>query len=210
MTACRRTPRGPWAAAIIVALTVACTSGPRPMDARPYDEAVQAWRAEKDMMFRSPDDSPLLAEDRATFTGLPYFGIDARYRTPARLSPEPSAKPVIIEVENSKREREPLRRVGRLHFTLNGAEQTLTAFAPVEARVITRLFVPFGDLTNGAETYKGGRYLDLDRTPTGLYDLDFNRAYHPNCVFNIDWVCPVPPPENRLPVAIRAGEMLRK
>ena len=46
---------------------------------------------------------------------------------------------------------------------------------------MARLFVPFADMTNGAETYAAGRYLDLDRTPTGLYDLDFNRAYHPYC-----------------------------
>ena len=74
--------------------------------------------------------------------------------------------------------------------------------------MITRLFVPFRDGTTGLETYPGGRYLDLDRTPSGIYDLDFNRAYHPNCVFNIEWECPVPPRENRLPVAIRVGEKL--
>jgi hypothetical protein len=68
--------------------------------------------------------------------------------------------------------------------------------------------VPFGDLTNGTETYKGGRYLDLDRTPTGLYDLDFNRAYHPFCVYDPSYVCPVPPRENRMTVAIKAGERL--
>jgi uncharacterized protein (DUF1684 family) len=75
--------------------------------------------------------------------------------------------------------------------------------------VMARLFVPFGDLTSTVdETYKGGRYLDLDRTPTGLYDLDFNRAYHPYCVYSSDYDCPVPPRENRLAVAIRAGEKL--
>jgi uncharacterized protein (DUF1684 family) len=71
-----------------------------------------------------------------------------------------------------------------------------------------RLFVPFGDLTNNVETYGGGRYLDLDRTPTGLYDLDYNRAYHPYCVYNTTYECPVPPRENRLAVAIPAGERL--
>jgi uncharacterized protein (DUF1684 family) len=85
---------------------------------------------------------------------------------------------------------------------------TLTAFADEGERTITRLFVPFGDLTSGSETYGGGRYLELERTSTTLYDLDFNRAYHPFCVFNIAYVCPVPPPENRLNVAIRAGERL--
>ena len=64
-----------------------------------------------------------------------------------------------------------------------------------------RLFVPFTDMTSGAETYKHGRYLELDRTPTGLYDLDFNRAYHPSCVYNPNYECPVPPKENRLAVA---------
>jgi len=73
-----------------------------------------------------------------------------------------------------------------------------------------RLFVPFGDLTNGNETYPGGRYLDLDRTATGIYDLDFNRAYHPFCVYNSSYDCPYPPRENRLAVPIRAGERLPK
>ncbi len=73
----------------------------------------------------------------------------------------------------------------------------------------TRLFVPFRDLTSGNETYGGGRYLDLDRTSTGLYDLDFNRAYHPYCVYNPEYDCPVPPADNRLAFAVRAGERLQ-
>ena len=101
-----------------------------------------------------------------------------------------------------------MRRVGTLEFTVSGTPLSLTAFAPVDASVITRLFVPFRDGTTGLESYAGGRYLDLDRTPSGIYDLDFNRAYHPNCVFNIEWECPVPPRENRLPVPIRVGEKL--
>ena len=75
---------------------------------------------------------------------------------------------------------------------------------------LRRLFVPFGDLTNGTETYPGGRYLDLDRTATGIYDLDFNRAYHPFCLFNPKYDCPVPPRENRLKLPVRAGERLGK
>jgi uncharacterized protein (DUF1684 family) len=82
------------------------------------------------------------------------------------------------------------------------------AFADVETNTMERLFVPFADLTSGEDTYKGGRYLDLDRTATGLYDLDFNLAYHPYCVFNPSYDCPVPPRENRLLVAIRVGEKL--
>jgi uncharacterized protein (DUF1684 family) len=101
-----------------------------------------------------------------------------------------------------------MKRVGTLGFTINGASYSLTAFADADTNVVTRLFVPFGDLTSGTETYRGGRYLDLDRTPTGLYDLDFNHAYHPYCVYTPSYVCPVPPRENRLQVAIRSGERL--
>ena len=71
-----------------------------------------------------------------------------------------------------------------------------------------RLFVPFGDLTNGSETYPGGRYLELERTATGIYDLDFNRAYHPFCYYNATYDCPYPPRENRLAIPVRAGEKM--
>jgi hypothetical protein len=71
-----------------------------------------------------------------------------------------------------------------------------------------RLFVPFTDLTSGTETYAAGRYMELDRTATGIYTIDFNRAFHPYCYYNEDYDCPFPPPSNRLPVPVRAGEKL--
>jgi len=68
------------------------------------------------------------------------------------------------------------------------------------------LFIPFRDATSGKETYGAGRYLDLAENTSGHYDLDFNLAYNPYCAYGGDFICPVPPEENRLPVAIRAGE----
>lgn len=193
----------------LVVAASACTSGPPPpVDVRPYEEQILDWRARRDLFFRTGEDSPLLPQDKATFAGLPYYPIDPGMRVPAALNEERSNPPVIIELPTSGAEPDRFRRVGTLGFTVDGQTLTLTAFAPADMRVITRLFVPFGDATSGTETYKGGRYLDLDRTPTGLYDLDFNRAYHPNCVYNINWVCPIPPRENRLPIPIRAGERL--
>ncbi len=101
-----------------------------------------------------------------------------------------------------------MRRIGALEFTLKNQPLKLTAFADASDQNLLRLFVPFHDLTNGTETYPGGRYLDLDRTATGIYDLDFNRAYNPFCLFNPTFDCPVPPRENRLTVPIRAGEKI--
>lgn len=187
----------------------ACTSGPPPpVDARPYEDQIQSFRAEKDLYFRTAPESPLLPEDRAAFRGLPYYPIDSALRVPAFLTEERSNPPVLIDLQTSGVQPDRMRKVGTLGFTIDGVRHTLTAFAPADARTVRRLFVPFSDETAGMETYKGGRYLDLDRTPTGLYDLDFNRAYHPNCVYNVSWVCPIPPRENRLPVPIRAGERL--
>ena len=54
-----------------------------------------------------------------------------------------------------------------------------------------RLFVPFVDLTSGTETYPAGRYLYLDRTRTGIYLIDFNRAYNPYCYYNASYDCPI-------------------
>jgi uncharacterized protein (DUF1684 family) len=113
-----------------------------------------------------------------------------------------------MEMSTSTGTRRTMRRIGTLEFTLDGSPTTLTAFAEASDNTLDRLFVPFGDATNQSETYRGGRYLDLDRTPTGLYDLDFNRAYHPFCVFNPTYECPIPPRENRLSAPVRAGERL--
>ena len=113
-----------------------------------------------------------------------------------------------MELQTSTSERRRVWRIGSLDFTIAGTGYTLTAFTE-DLRDLNRLFVPFGDLTNGSETYGGGRYMELNRTATGLYDLDFNRAYHPYCVYNVSYECPVPPRENRLAVAIPAGERLK-
>jgi uncharacterized protein (DUF1684 family) len=199
-----------WIFAVAIAAAARCTSGPpRPDDTRPYEERVLADRAKKDADFRAAANeySPIPAADRAVFAGLTYYPVRPEYRTPAALMETRSDPPVVIELPNSAHEIERKVKVGTLSFTLAGTPMTLSAFAESLGNV-QRLWVPFHDLTSGLETYGGGRYLDLDRSATGLYDLDFNRAYHPYCVYNPAFICPYPPPENRLAIAIRAGERL--
>lgn len=171
-----------------------------------YDEEITAWRVEKDRFMRESNESPVIAANRATFAPLPYFPVSETYRVPAAL--EMVETQDIIEMSTSTNQRRRMRRIGTLKFTLKGQALQLTAFVDAKDNDVRRLFVPFHDLTNGTGTYPGGRYLDLDRTATSIYDLDFNRAYHPFCVFNPQYECPVPPRENRLQVPIRAGEKL--
>lgn len=176
----------------------------------PSSPDVATWRAEKDRYMRESSDSPVPAAARATFPPLPYYPIDPVYQAPAVLgiTQDAPANMAVLELPTSTGQRRKMRKVGTLSFTLKGQALTLSAFVDAATNDVRRLFVPFGDLTNGTETYPGGRYLDLDRTATGIYDLDFNRAYHPFCVFNAAYDCPYPPRENRLQVAIRAGEKL--
>jgi uncharacterized protein (DUF1684 family) len=103
-------------------------------------------------------------------------------------------------------------QVGTLHFNVKGQALTLVAFAdegPGGAPDMRRLFVPFMDLTSGKDTYVAGRYLNLPRTATGIYLLDFNEAYMPYCAYNNSYECPLPPLGNRLKVAITAGERVK-
>jgi uncharacterized protein (DUF1684 family) len=190
-------------------VSAACSSGPPPpMSTGPsHTERVEQTRRDKDEFFRTGAESPLPESQRATFAGLTYFPIDAAYNVPARLVEERTAEPVIIELATSRNTVDRLARVGTISFRLGGTGHTLTAFATA-ADGLTRLFVPFGDQTNRKETYGGGRYLNLTRTPTGLYDLDFNVAYNPYCVYDVNYTCPLPPAENRLAVAISAGERM--
>jgi uncharacterized protein (DUF1684 family) len=172
----------------------------------PYDQEIGAWRADKDRFMRESSESPVVAADRASFPPLAYYPINQEYRVPASLTVARADD--ILEMQTSTGQRRKMQRIGALEFTLKGQPLKLTAFGEANDTALLRLFVPFHDLTNGSETYPGGRYLDLDRTATGVYDLDFNRAYHPFCVFNATYDCPVPPRENRLPLPIRAGETL--
>jgi len=155
---------------------------------------------------RESPESPVPADKRPSFPALSYFALDPLYRVPAELTAAPAAR--AVDMPTSTGQLRKMRYVGTLKFTLQGQPLTLGAFVEADQQDMKRLFVPFGDLTNGVETYQGGRYLELDRTPTGFYDLDFNRAFHPFCLFNSSYDCPYPPAESRLKVAIRAGEKL--
>jgi uncharacterized protein (DUF1684 family) len=187
-------------------VAAACTSKP-PESTQDYVAKVTAERAAKDHYLSTDKDSPVPPERRAELLPLAYFPIDPEYDVPAGL--KPSNDPTVVEMPTSTGTERKMRRVGSLEFSLKGQPLKLTAFVEVGAPNLDKLFVPFRDLSSMTETYSGGRYIDLDRTKTGVYEIDFNRAYHPYCYYNLTWECPIPPPENRLKVPIRAGERMK-
>jgi uncharacterized protein (DUF1684 family) len=164
-------------------------------------------RAAVDEQYRR-ESVPIPESRKAELLPLLYFPVDPAYNVPAVLTPSTDTSIVLMLTSSGQQRRE--RRAGTLGFTLKGVPMTLGAFVEADAPDMNRLFVPFRDLTAGVETYEAGRYLELNRTGTGFYELDFNRAYNPYCYYSLAYECPLPPPENRLKVRIEAGEKIKK
>lgn len=169
-------------------------------------EGLERYWAEIDSAYRDTVHSPLPKEERGHFTHLPRFPADKAYRVSARF--EAGAGEVFGMKTSTEREPK-YQPMGVLHFTLEGVEEQLTVYRNIDLSRLdgyrNYLFVPFTDLTNGESTYGGGRYLDLEGPLEELVELDFNRAYNPYCAYGGAYSCPIPPEENHLEVAIRAG-----
>ena len=169
--------------------------------------AAAAWRAGRDELFARHPQSPIPVEQRAGFEGLPYFPFDAAARVAAAVEPVARER---FEVPASTGAPMAFTRFAVARFTLGGEACVLELYW-LDAYG-GGLFVPFADGTSGNETYGAGRYLldtvkgaDLGTDGDRLV-LDFNLAYNPSCSYDPQWSCPLAPQENRLGVAVEAGE----
>ncbi len=173
-----------------------------------YPDAVEAFRADKDHYFKHGDHSPLPVAEREAFEGLPYYPVDESLRfEELTLEPYTGDEPSHFQIPTSDGKLRPAHRGGVFRFDIGGEPRQLTAYVLNDGEP-TSLFVPFLDATSGTETYGAGRYMDLEPEDDGTYALDFNLAYHPSCVYDVIFSCPITPPENRLAVRVEAGERL--
>lgn len=173
-----------------------------------YEDAIAAFRADKDAFFKASHGSPIPAADRDSFSGLPYYPVDpALVFDGLALEPYAGDEPVHFQIPTSDNRLRPAERAGVFRFPLGGEDRSLTAYR-FEGGHEHSLFVPVLDATSGSETYGAGRYLDLEPDADGTWSLDFNLLYHPSCVYDARFSCPLTPAENRLAVPIRAGERL--
>lgn len=171
-----------------------------------YLTQVRQARQQKDAAFRTADTSPIPAGQRAAFAGLRYYGPDAAYRVVAHLARAPVLAPLPLALTRGSADA--YVRWGTAEFELGGQPQKLVLLQKQGST--NELFLPFTDPTNGQQTYGGGRYLDLPLPAPEATEitLDFNAAYSPFCAYNHDFSCPKPPADNRLTVAVLAGEQL--
>lgn len=169
------------------------------------------WRQVRRNLFQGHPMSPVPIADRAGFSDIPHYAYDPALRFAVDLEAIENADSVEVPIgaDGTLHRRPFARTVGLLEAL--GNELTIFWIDGYGGG----LFLPFKDLTSGTETFGGGRYLldaiksaDLGQSDDGRLILDFNFAYHPSCAWNAEYVCPLAPPENALPVAIRAGERM--
>ncbi len=140
------------------------------------------------------------SQARRDFKGIEYFPAKPAYRITARFVSQPHKVPVLNIIGQTEQYDSP----GYAEFRLNG--RVLKLYPVLEEPGAKELFYIFRDQTSGKETYGAGRFLYSDMPRNGKVVLDFNKAYNPPCAFTAYATCPLPPPENRLPVRIEAGE----
>jgi len=176
-----------------------------------YADAITQYRVDKDAYFLTGAGSPIPAADRAAFAGLSYFPVgEAWIMDDLALEPYAGDEPVSFEIPTTDGRLRPAERAGVFRFDVAGTGQALTAYrlAGADGELHDSLFVPFLDATSGGDTYGAGRYLDLEPEDDGTWTLDFNLAYHPSCVYDPRFSCPLTPAENRLSIRVEAGERL--
>jgi len=166
--------------------------------------AHRLWRERRDVLFRSHPQSALPESERAAFQGLRYHEYEPAFAFRAEVRPLPRES---YDVDTSTG--------GVIRFVRFGAVDL-----PIGTLEVLWLdeysggvFLPFRDATSGKTTYGGGRYLldtakGADLGSSGdTFVLDFNFAYHPSCVYDPKWTCPLAPLSNRVTAAVEAGEL---
>lgn len=140
------------------------------------------------------------AATRTGFNGIEHYPVDAAWKFEATFEPHPAGK--TIPIVNVLGMTEPMKNPGTVVFEKDGKTHRLEAVDEGDGQ----LFLIFADRTNRKETYGAGRFLYAAPAVDGRTTLDFNKAYNPPCAFNAYSTCPLPPPENRLDLAVTAGE----
>ena len=142
------------------------------------------------------------AKQRREFAGLTWYPVSESHRVVARFVPHPTPKTIAIANVLGQEDQQP--SPGSAVFTIAGKEVRLDPI--LESPDAKQLFFIFRDATAPRDTYPAGRYLYTDLPKDGVVTLDFNKAYSPPCAFTAFATCPLPPPQNRLPIRIEAGE----
>jgi uncharacterized protein (DUF1684 family) len=171
------------------------------------DMALQSFRAEHIHELVTDERGPLTEQD---IDFLSFYSNDRKFNVIANFVKNDDPKPFMISTYSGKEKS--FIKYGTLTMTVNKERIELALYQNVKLSHIEAyqeyLFLPFKDLTNGDETYGGGRYIDITMSEivNDEVRVDFNKCYNPWCAYSDGYNCPIPPLENHLNIFVRAGE----
>ncbi|MEE1977763.1 DUF1684 domain-containing protein [Maribacter cobaltidurans] len=202
--------------ALLILLSMGCKGEKKYHDTKPDLVAkaptdkladILAFQQELNEEFKNPEESPLPDRFRKDFESLDFFPPDTSWVVEAEFIRTPEAVPFLMPTTTDRKSEEVV--YAKVKFKLNGKPYSLEVYQNSELMQKEEyedyLFLPFTDLTNGEETYGGGRYMDLRIPEEKVITLDFNKAYNPYCAYNKKYSCPLVPAVNHLPIQILAG-----
>lgn len=168
--------------------------------------SIAIYQFQLNMFYTDSTKTPLSKAEQKEFKGLNFFPTNLDYRVLAKVEKYKKKDTVNFPTSNGMIKR--YIRYAKATFTIKGKKYALSLYQ--RAGIKTKeLFLPFTDLTSNAETYGGGRYIDLEIPDGNTMILDFNLCYHPYCAYSHNgWSCPIPPKENFVNTRIEAGVKL--
>lgn len=176
-------------------------------DSVKWIQEAQAYQENLNAEYKDKDKTPLDKEALASFKAHEFFPVNLKYRVVAKLKPAPNSP--FFKMKTTTMRLDEQRIYGTLEFTIDGKKFELPVYQSSSLMKTTAyrdyLFLPFTDLTNGKDTYEGGRYIDLQIPAGDEIVIDFNKAYNPYCAYSHRFSCPIVPAANRLPVEVKAG-----
>ena len=172
-----------------------------------YTASIKNFQYELNTEYADKEKSPLTKEELKSFKALEFFPIDSTYKVLAAFELEENS--TFFEMPTTTDRKPIYKTYGTATFSLAGKKLKLHIYQNQglikKSEYRNHLFIPYTDKTNGTESYGGGRYIDLEIPEGNTIIIDFNKSYNPYCAYNYKYSCPIPPRENDLPIAIKAG-----
>lgn len=143
-----------------------------------------------------------------------FYPADEKFKVQCRFERSADTTVVVMKTSGKAIPQKDFVRYGKIYFSIHDTAVFLTVYRSKDLEKNPQysryLFIPFTDLTTGDETYGSGRYIDIFTwdIKNDTVEIDFNKAYNPYCAYSSGYNCPIPPRENLLQVAIKAGEKL--
>ncbi len=167
-----------------------------------YKNHITIYRHERSEFFKYSPESPFLTQ-KVNFTYLGYYPATLELKIKADFEKNPNLDTVSLATSTGTIDKFII--IGTANFNFNKSKNSLLVLGSINPNDQS-LFIPYLDKTSGESTYGGGRYLDVDAPNGNSILLDFNKSYNPYCAYTDAYTCPFPPKENRLTIAIEAGE----